>query len=105
MIPSGFPTTSPSRMPQAIRLVSNSRQAPPEKVTPALASANKGNTRNETQSFNGILISCRGGPWTEPPRGQELSVGDSCRGAVQLGKADGEPLVVALGLVLKNADA
>lgn len=53
----------------------------------------------------GTLISCRGGRWTEPPRGQELSVGDSCRGAVQLGKADGEPLVVALGLVLKNADA
>ena len=52
MIPSGFPTTSPSRMPQAMRLVSRSRHAPPEKVTPALASANSGNTRNETQSFN-----------------------------------------------------
>src|SRR5664279_333921 len=52
MIPSGFPRTSPSRMHQAIRLVSNSCQAPPENVTPALASANKGNTRNETQSFS-----------------------------------------------------
>ena len=52
MMPSGLPTTNPSRIPQAMRLVASLRQMPLENVTPAFDRANSGRTRNETQSFS-----------------------------------------------------
>ena len=51
-IPSGLPVTSPSAIPQAMRLESNPLIAPAENVTPTFDSANSGSTTNDTQSFS-----------------------------------------------------
>src|SRR5208282_6885951 len=49
VIPTAFPTTSPKTMPSAIGLESANLNCSVDKTTPALARANKGSTRKQTQ--------------------------------------------------------